>query len=205
MTRPAMVIPSPIPSGLVVKNGSKSRTRTSPGMPGPVSRTVNSPSPDPVPVTPTVSVPPVDRVLHEGEDGLAERAGISPHSHRRRIVAPRDLDPGRPGPLLDGGQTPVREVAEGEAAELQRPRQAEPGQLRDQRGELVHRARDLLGQLAPLGSGVVKLAGEEERVELQRPERVLELVGHVVRRHLFRHTCVLMSTLSSVTHSAGRG
>ena len=39
-----MASPSPVPLGLVVKNGSNSRSRTSGGMPGPSSETTSSTS-----------------------------------------------------------------------------------------------------------------------------------------------------------------
>ena len=51
--------PVPSPSGLVVKNGSKTRGTTSAGIPGPLSSTVNrQPSPARVPSTITLPSSP---------------------------------------------------------------------------------------------------------------------------------------------------
>src|SRR5881628_2150549 len=81
--------PSPVPCGpLVVKNGSKTRSRIAEGMPTPVSLTVTTTSPSTTAVV-SVSTPPpgiVHRVEDQVRQRLAELDGVARHLRERREI-----------------------------------------------------------------------------------------------------------------------
>ena len=157
--------PSPVPCGLVVKNGSNSRPATSAVIPPPVSETNDLPR-----ASPSAAAPDRDRaparerlhpVLHEIEHRLAQERPIDLHHRRRRVGGHVDRQPLAGGDRTHEGRQLLQEVVDRLLLEVRLGKAREGQVLLGQRVERVHLIADGRDQPA----GLVHVAS---RVHLAR-------------------------------------
>ena len=174
--------PVPWPGSLVVKKGSKARSRTSSAMPVPSSTTVMR-TPSATPATAIASVPP---------SGIASRALTARLTSTCSSCARSASTGSRPGPDRDAQRDALAQRAVEQALEvaqqaadvehlgLDHLAAAEHEQLARERRGAVGRAPDLLDVVADRVVGGQLARGEADAGEDHR-QQVVEVVGDAAR------------------------